>query len=92
MSILKVLPQPHSSRASNGVILITTKSGTVRKDLVSYNGSFGFENLVDPFRNRQTLWQLRNEWRQQRHLSYNMEPEVHRQWGRNMTEETWYQF
>jgi len=85
MSILKgaAATALYGSRASNGVILITTKSGTSQRGLgISYNGSFGFENYVDPFRNRQKLYgnsgtngdnsdTYQTTWNQ----------EVHRNWG-----------
>ena len=85
MSILKgaAATALYGSRASNGVILITTKSGTSQSGLgISYNGSFGFENYVDPYRGRQTLYGnsgangdnsdvYQTTWNQ----------EVHRNWG-----------
>ena len=49
MSILKgaAATALYGSRASNGVILITTKSGTGQRGLgISYNGSFGFETWL----------------------------------------------
>lgn len=56
MSILKgaAATALYGSRASNGVILITTKSGTKVKGIgISYSGSFGTETYVDPFKGRQ---------------------------------------
>ncbi|MDR1259061.1 MAG: SusC/RagA family TonB-linked outer membrane protein [Tannerellaceae bacterium] len=49
----------YGSQAANGVVLITTKKGSQRKDQnlgVTYSGSFGFEEYVNPFRNRQTTY------------------------------------
>jgi len=37
----------YGSRGANGVILITTKSGTVGKPKVSFNSYFGFNTLAD---------------------------------------------
>ncbi|MCU0362626.1 MAG: SusC/RagA family TonB-linked outer membrane protein [Bacteroidales bacterium] len=85
MSILKgaAATALYGSRASNGVILITTKAGTRTKGIgISYNGSFGMEEYVDPYRGRQTLYgnsgsngdnsdTYPTTWNQ----------EVHRQWG-----------
>ena len=85
MSILKgaAATALYGSRASNGVILITTKSGTSQKGIgVTYNGSFGIENYADPYRGRQTLYGnsgsngdnsdvYQTTWNQ----------EVHRNWG-----------
>lgn len=85
MSILKgaAATALYGSRASNGVILINTKGGTNQRGIgISYNGSFGIENYVDPFRNRQTLYgnsgsngdnsdTYPTTWNQ----------EVHRNWG-----------
>lgn len=85
MSVLKgaAATALYGSRASNGVILITTKSGTRQQGIgVSYNGTFGFENYVNPFRGRQTLYgnsgsngdnsdTYQSTWNQ----------EVHRNWG-----------
>ena len=85
MSILKgaAATALYGSRASNGVILITTKSGTSQQGIgITYNGSFGIENYVDPFRNRQKLYgnsgsngdnsdTYQTTWNQ----------EVHRNWG-----------
>ncbi len=34
-------------KAANGVLLITTKKGTVGKSKISYNGSVGFQNFTD---------------------------------------------
>jgi len=85
MSILKgaAATALYGSRASNGVIIITTKSGTGQKGLgISYNGSFGFENLVDPFRNRQTLYGnsgMNGDNSDTYPTTWNQE--VHRQWG-----------
>jgi TonB-dependent starch-binding outer membrane protein SusC len=39
----------YGSRASNGVIVITTKKGKVGKTKVTYNGSFGLVNSVKGF-------------------------------------------
>lgn len=85
MSILKgaAATALYGSRASNGVILITTKSGTSQKGIgITYNGSFGIENYVDPYRGRQKLYgnsgsngdnsdTYPSAWNQ----------EVHRNWG-----------
>jgi TonB-linked SusC/RagA family outer membrane protein len=85
MSILKgaAATALYGSRASNGVILITTKSGTSQRGIgVTYNGSFGIENYGDPYRGRQTLYGnsgsngdnsdvYQTTWNQ----------EVHRNWG-----------
>lgn len=59
MSVLKgaAATALYGSRASNGVILITTKGGTKQQGLgITYNGSFGFENYVNPYRGRQKLY------------------------------------
>lgn len=85
MSILKgaAATALYGSRASNGVILITTKSGSSQKGLgITYNGSFGIENYINPYRGRQTLYgnsgsngdnsdTYPTTWNQ----------EVHRNWG-----------
>lgn len=85
MSVLKgaAATALYGSRASNGVILITTKSGTRQQGVgIVYNGSFGFENYVNPYRGRQTLYGnsgsngdnsdvYQTTWNQ----------EVHRNWG-----------
>ncbi|MFZ0280252.1 MAG: SusC/RagA family TonB-linked outer membrane protein [Bacteroidales bacterium] len=85
MSVLKgaAATALYGSRASNGVILITTKSGTRQQGVgISYNGTFGFENYVNPFRGRQKLYGnsgsngdnsdvYQTTWNQ----------EVHRNWG-----------
>jgi len=85
MSVLKgaAATALYGSRASNGVILITTKSGTSQRGVgITYNGSYGFENYVNPYRGRQTLYGnsgsngdnsdvYQTTWNQ----------EVHRNWG-----------
>ena len=75
----------YGSRASNGVILITTKSGGVAsKGLgITYNGSFGFENYEDPFKkSRQTLYgnSGANGDNSSSYLS-QWNAETHRDWG-----------
>ncbi len=85
MSVLKgaAATALYGSRASNGVIIITTKSGTKQQGIgISYNGSFGFENYVNPYKGRQKLYGnpgsngdnsdiYQTTWNQ----------EVHRNWG-----------
>lgn len=85
MSVLKgaAATALYGSRASNGVIIITTKSGSKQNGIgVSYNGSFGIENYVNPYKGRQTEYGnpgsngdnsdvYQTTWNQ----------EVHRMWG-----------
>ncbi len=85
MSVLKgaAATALYGSRASNGVILITTKGGSRQQGLgITYNGSIGFENYVNPYRGRQKLYGnpgsngdnsdiYQTTWNQ----------EVHRNWG-----------
>ncbi len=73
----------YGSRASNGVILITTKSGSGKKGFgVSYNGSFGFEYYDNPFKGRQTEYgnSGSNGDNTDTYLSV-WNQEVHRNWG-----------
>jgi TonB-linked outer membrane protein, SusC/RagA family len=85
----------YGSRASNGVILITTKSGgAASKGLgITYNGSFGYENYVNPYtKARQT--QYGNSGANGDNSSsylYQWNAETHRDWGprydgRNLTD------
>ena len=84
----------YGSRASNGVILITTKSGGVasRGLGISYNGSFGYESYVNPYtKARQTLYgnSGANGDNTSSYLS-QWNAETHRDWGprfdgRNLT-------
>jgi TonB-linked SusC/RagA family outer membrane protein len=37
-------------RASNGVILVTTKRGREQKPVIAYNGSYGFQQISRPFK------------------------------------------
>lgn len=47
----------YGSQAANGVVLITTKKGTKKQGLgITYSGSFGYDEYVNPFRNRQTTY------------------------------------
>jgi TonB-linked SusC/RagA family outer membrane protein len=49
----------YGSQAANGVVLITTKKGSNRAGQaigITYNGSYGFQQYVNPFRNRQTTY------------------------------------
>lgn len=85
MSVLKgaAATALYGSRASNGVIIITTKSGSKQQGIgISYNGSFGFENYANPYKGRQKLYGnpgsngdnsdiYQTTWNQ----------EVHRNWG-----------
>ncbi|MDR2233743.1 MAG: SusC/RagA family TonB-linked outer membrane protein [Tannerella sp.] len=85
----------YGSRASNGVILITTKSGgSATKGIgVSYNGSFGFEQYANPYtKSRQTLYgnSGANGDNTSSYL-YQWNAETHRDWGprfdgRNLTD------
>ena len=85
----------YGSRASNGVIMITTKSGGVaaRGLGISYNGSFGYESYVNPFKKaRQTLYgnSGANGDNTSSYL-YQWNAETHRDWGprfngRNLTD------
>lgn len=85
MSILKgaAATALYGSRASNGVILITTKSGTRSQGIgVTYNGSFGVENYIDPFRGRQTLYGNSGSTGDNSDLYLTVwNQEVHRNWG-----------
>jgi TonB-linked SusC/RagA family outer membrane protein len=38
----------YGARGANGVVIITTKRGIVGKPQVSYSGSFGIQNLINP--------------------------------------------
>jgi TonB-linked SusC/RagA family outer membrane protein len=38
----------YGARAANGVVIITTKRGVAGKPQVSYSGSFGIQNLINP--------------------------------------------
>ena len=85
----------YGSRASNGVILITTKSGGVAtKGLgISYNGSFGFEKYENPFKkSRQTLYgNSGSTGDNSSAYLYEWNAETHRDWGprfdgRNLTD------
>jgi len=85
MSVLKgaAATALYGSRASNGVIIITTKSGSKQSGIgISYNGSFAIENYINPFEGRQKLYGnpgsngdnsdvYQTTWNQ----------EVHRNWG-----------
>jgi TonB-linked SusC/RagA family outer membrane protein len=73
----------YGSRASNGVIIITTKNGSSQKGVgVSYTGSFGFENYVNPFRGRQTLYGNSGANGDNSDLyQTTWNEEVHRNWG-----------
>ena len=85
----------YGSRASNGVIIITTKSGGVASKGVgiTYNGSFGFENYENPYtKSRQTLYgnSGANGDNSSSYL-YQWNAETHRDWGprydgRNLTD------
>lgn len=47
----------YGSRASNGVIIITTKNGGAQSGVgLSYNGSFGFEKIINPMSGRQKIY------------------------------------
>ena len=72
----------YGSDAANGVVLITTKRGDKRQGIgVSYDGRFGFEEYISPFKNRQKQYgqgiegkkvvDTGNEW------AYN----AHQEWG-----------
>ena len=72
----------YGSQAANGVVLITTKKGNSRQGLgVSYSGSFGYDEYISPFKNRQKKYgqgiegkkviDTGNEW------AYN----AHQEWG-----------
>jgi len=84
----------YGSRASNGVIMITTKSGGVaaRGLGISYNGSFGYESYTNPYtKARQTLYgnSGSNGDNSSAYL-YEWNAETHRAWGprydgRNLT-------
>ncbi|MDB4583059.1 TonB-dependent receptor [Draconibacterium sp.] len=39
----------YGARAANGVVLITTKSGTLGKDNISFSASYGFQNVTKKF-------------------------------------------
>jgi TonB-linked SusC/RagA family outer membrane protein len=73
----------YGSRASNGVIIITTKNGSSQKGIgVSYTGGFGFENYVNPFRGRQTLYGPSGANGDNSDLyPTTWNEEVHRSWG-----------
>jgi TonB-linked SusC/RagA family outer membrane protein len=85
----------YGSRASNGVIMITTKSGGVasRGLGISYNGSFGYESYDNPYtKARQTLYgnSGANGDNSSSYLS-QWNAETHRDWGprydgRNLTD------
>ncbi|HOU95423.1 MAG TPA: SusC/RagA family TonB-linked outer membrane protein [Bacteroidales bacterium] len=85
MSVLKgaAATALYGSRASNGVILITTKSGAGQRGIgISYNGSFAIENYVNPYRNRQKLYGnsgMNGDNSDTYPTTWNQE--VHRQWG-----------
>ena len=75
----------YGSRASNGVIMITTKSGgsTVKGVGISYFGSYGYESYVDPYKkSRQTLYGNAgaNGDNTSSYLT-QWNAEVHRDWG-----------
>ncbi|WKN44215.1 SusC/RagA family TonB-linked outer membrane protein [Tunicatimonas pelagia] len=48
----------YGSRAANGVILITTKSGSLGKPKVSFQASYGVKNLIDTYDVLNTQQQL----------------------------------
>jgi TonB-linked SusC/RagA family outer membrane protein len=85
MSVLKgaAATALYGSRASNGVIIITTKSSSRDKGIgITYNGSYGFENYVDPYRNRQHEYGNSGATGNNSDLyptAWN--EEVHRNWG-----------
>ncbi|MCJ7447366.1 MAG: SusC/RagA family TonB-linked outer membrane protein [Bacteroidales bacterium] len=85
MSILKgaAATALYGSRASNGVILITTKSGTRQQGIgITYNGTFGFENYIDPYRGRQTLYGNSGSTGDNSDVYLTIwNQEVHRNWG-----------
>jgi len=73
----------YGSQAANGVVLITTKSGrqAAGKSLgVTYNGSFGIEEYVNPLRNRQTTYGVGLN-AQKPDLNNGWMYETHREWG-----------
>jgi len=85
MSILKgaAATALYGSRASNGVILITTKNGLQQKGLgISYFGSFGVESYDDALKSRQTLYgnSGANGDNSSAYL-YQWNAETHRDWG-----------
>ena len=85
MSILKgaAATALYGSRASNGVILITTKNGLQQKGLgISYFGSFGIESYDDALKGRQTLYgnSGSNGDNSSAYL-YSWNAETHRDWG-----------
>jgi TonB-linked SusC/RagA family outer membrane protein len=73
----------YGSRASNGVIIITTKNGSSQKGIgIAYTGGFGFENYVNPFRGRQTLYGNSGANGDNSDLyQTTWNEEVHRNWG-----------
>jgi TonB-linked SusC/RagA family outer membrane protein len=74
----------YGSRASNGVILITTKSGRDQEGIsVQFNNSIGFENYVNPFRGRQTEYGVSGSMGDNSDIfPLGWNEETHRSWGR----------
>jgi len=85
MSILKgaAATALYGSRASNGVIMITTKNGRQQKGIgISYNGSFGIESYDNPYTGKQRDYGnagLGGDSTDAYITQWNHE--VHRQWG-----------
>ncbi|GHT32693.1 SusC/RagA family TonB-linked outer membrane protein [Bacteroidia bacterium] len=73
----------YGSRASNGVIIITTKNGSNQKGFgITYSGGYGFENYRNPFAGRQKLYgnSGSNGDNSDMYIS-TWNQEVHRAWG-----------
>ena len=85
MSILKgaAATALYGSRASNGVILITTKNGLQQKGLgISYFGSFGIESYDDALKSRQTLYgNSGSTGDNSSAYLFEWNAETHRDWG-----------
>ncbi len=53
----------YGSRGANGVVIVTTKSGTKNKSTITYDGYFGAQSVIKtiPLLNAAEWWQLRKD-------------------------------
>ncbi len=72
----------YGSQAANGVVLITTKKGGKKAGLgVTYSGSFGLEQYVSPFKNRQKEYGVGVEGKKLPDAGYTWSYNAHQEWG-----------
>lgn len=72
----------YGSQAANGVVLITTKKGTHKQGLgITYSGSFGMQEYINPFRNRQKSYGVGVEGKKPEIDVNGWGYNAHQEWG-----------